>query len=138
MIIVEYRSFVLCGKGDDLIDNAFASSCFGEQHITVGVDNLESRHGLDAVFGRGISIDIDIDLDEGDSMLSAFLVDIGGNSDAGAAPSGIEVHHNGLVLAGNGKEFCKGVCFLLAHLKISLLTYLAFHSINAVRIYSIF
>lgn len=86
-----------------------ASSNFLEDHVSVAVDDLEGRHGLDAVFLGNSSVLVDVDLDEVDALDLALRHDIGSDSLAGSAPGGVEVYEASVGLLEEGVELLGGV-----------------------------
>lgn len=103
---------------DGFIDIGLTSSNDFEHDFSVPVDDLESRHGGNVVFGGNISINVNVDLDKVDSMLLALSMDIGSDVLAGAAPSGVEVHKASVSFLEQCVEFSGGVG-VVGHLKIS-------------------
>ena len=90
--------FVVFGKGNYLIYDGLWAAYFFKHGLSLWVEHFEGRHRLDAIFGWGFFIAVNIHLGQRNSKFFTFIVEIGGDIFARAAPISIEVHNNSIVL----------------------------------------
>ena len=117
-----FSSVFFC-LGEALVDIFFWPTSDLEDGFSWGIDHMESGHSLNAINLGWFSVDINVDFGQCDTVFMSFLVNIGTDSNAGSAPSCVEINNYDSWFFCEVQQLGMGVCFYLSHFKISFINY---------------